>query len=107
MAVKRRTPRSERRARARAHEELIHDVERLAAQAPGGAPERPIIVVSPVQVDVIATGTPCPLCDGSLQLEEHAAETIGGQNLRVARLRCTVCAVRRARYFLIGERPLH
>ena len=107
MAEKRRTPRGERRARARAQEELIHDLEELARRAPGGAADRPILVSSPAQVDVIATSVPCPLCEGALQLEEHAAEVVDGESRRIARLRCTSCGVRRAQYFRLGERPLH
>jgi hypothetical protein len=107
MAEKRRTVRGERRARARAHEELVHDLEQLAQREPGGAPTHPLLVSSPAQVDVIATQMPCPLCEGALQMEEHGAETIAGVALRTARLRCVACGIRRTRYFQLGERPLH
>lgn len=107
MAGKPRTPRGERRARARAHEEMVHDLDRLAKLKPGGAPTHPLVVTSPAQVDVIAAATPCPLCEGTLHLEEHAAETIDGEWLRVARMHCAMCGTRRELYFRVSERTLH
>ena len=47
----------------------------------------------------MATAQPCPLCAGSLRLDEHAAETIAGERLRVARVICTSCGIARAIYF--------
>ena len=99
MARRSPSSRATRRMRAREHAKLAQDVERLARLEPGGAPERPIVVESPAAVDVIATARPCPLCGGSLHLEEHAAEAIDGVRLRVARLACAACGVRRVRYF--------
>ena len=107
MAGKPKTPRGERRARARAHEEMVQDLDRLAKLKPGGAPAYPLVVASSAQVDVIAGAAPCPLCEGTQHLEEHAAETIDGEWLRVARLRCTVCGTRRELYFRVSERMLH
>jgi hypothetical protein len=100
-------PRRQRRARERAQTKLVRDQERLARLQPGGSPERPLEVESPAQVDVIAGSTACPLCDGSLQLSIHAAETVGGVRLRVARLTCTRCGVPRTLYFRLVEPQLH
>ena len=105
MAKRPVTPRGARRARARAHEELVRDLERLVQLAPGGSPERPRPIASPAQVDVIANATPCPLCEAPHRLEEHASETIGGVRLRVARVACTGCGVRRAYWFKLDAGP--
>lgn len=99
------SPRALRRTRARAHGKLVRDLERLAALEPGGSPARPITIDSPAAVEVVATARPCPLCEGSLRVEEHAAEVIDGARLRVARLACAACGTRRARYFRL-ETPL-
>jgi hypothetical protein len=95
--------RRERRERERAHAKLVRDRERLAQLRPGGAAERPQTVDSPAQVDVIAGGTPCPLCDGPLRVVEHGAQTVDGVRLRVARVACTRCGVDRALWFRLRE----
>jgi len=97
-------PRASRRTRARDHGRLVRDLERLARLEPGGAPDRPLDVESPSQVEVMAAGRPCPLCKGTLRLEEHAAATVGTRCLRVAHLRCTGCRVQRSLYFRLVER---
>jgi hypothetical protein len=93
--------RGARRTRERARRELVRDLERLATLAPGGTPERPLEVASPAQVEPAAAAMPCPLCQGPLHLEEHAAETHAGRRVRVARVRCATCGVRRAVYFAL------
>jgi hypothetical protein len=99
--------RTQRRARDRAHAKLARDRDRLARLEPGGAAERPLDVVSPAQVDVMAEARPCPLCAGALRLDQHAAATIGGVRLRVAHVACTACGVRRQLYFRLTEPSLH
>jgi hypothetical protein len=99
MGKRKPSARAERRARARVHENLVQDLERLARLAPGGAPERPIEIASPAQLEPITQAMTCPLCPGALGLEEHAAETHDGVRLRVGRLRCVECGVRRPVYF--------
>ncbi len=102
MGKRKPSPCSVRRARGRAHESLVKDLERLARLAPGGAPDRPLDVEAPSQVEPIAEATACPLCDGPLKLDAHAAETHDGTRLRVAHLQCTNCGVARALYFRLG-----
>lgn len=85
----------------------MRDRERLAGLEPGGAADRPIDVASPAQVDVIAEARPCPLCDGSLRLREHAAATVGGARLRVAHLVCSACGIGRQMYFRLSAPSLH
>jgi hypothetical protein len=94
--------RAAQRAKARTGRRLVQDLERLAILAPGGSPERPVELESPAQVEPVAGATPCPLCGETLALEEHAAETHAGRRLRVARVRCIGCGVRRALYFVLA-----
>ena len=107
MARRPSSPRGLRRIRERAHAKLVREQERLAGLRPGGTPERPLAVESPAQVDVIAGAAPCPLCDGPLRLDEHAAETVDGVRLRVARVICTSCGVARRLWFRLREQALH
>ena len=107
MGKRKPSARFVRRARGRAHEALVKDLERLARLEPGGAPDRPLDVEAPSQVEPIAEATVCPLCDGPLKLQEHAAETHDGARLRVAHMRCTSCGVARALYFRLGPGPLN
>jgi ribosomal protein S27AE len=80
----------------------VRDLERLASLEPGGAPDRPIEVDAPPLVDVMAEQRACPLCQGSLHLLEHAAETIEGERLRVARVKCGACGSAREIYFRLS-----
>lgn len=90
-----------RRAEDRAQGKLARDLEKLSALAPGGAPDRPIVIASPSEVEVRAAG-PCPICQSSLRVEEHTAEAIAGRRLRVARVVCTFCRARRNVYFQLA-----
>lgn len=107
MGKRKPSPRAVRRARAREDQALLGDLERLARLAAGGAPDRPIDVEAPTQVEPIAEAGACPLCDGALHLVSHAAETHAGARLRVAHLRCTSCGVERARYFRLAGPSLN
>lgn len=82
-----------------AQRQHVRDLERLAELAPGGAPEHPIEIDTPPLVEVTVAAMRCPLCDGTLRLDEHTAETIDGDRLRVAHLACTSCGIPREIYF--------
>ena len=99
--------RKSRREQTRTRDKLGRELERLAALEPGGAAERPIVVDSPAVIEMRAVARPCPLCEGSLKLEEHSATEIDGIRLRVAALACTSCGVRRKRYFRLAGPTLH
>ena len=86
-------------SRRLAQRQHVRDLERLARLELGGAPDRPIEVDTPPLVDVMAEARRCPLCEGSLRLVEHTAETIDEVRLRVARVTCTTCGIGRAIYF--------
>jgi hypothetical protein len=93
--------RAARRERERQLGKLARDRERLAALAPGGAPERPIAVRSIAVIEGKATSEPCPLCGGGMELIEHAAIEREGEPLRALGLRCRGCHVSRTRYFAL------
>jgi hypothetical protein len=98
--------RTVQRAADRAQGKLARDLEKLVRLAPGGSPDRAIVIVSPAEVEVRAGSTPCPICQGELRVEEHTAETIAGVRLRVAKVACAGCKAQRAIYFkLAGAQP--
>lgn len=102
-----RAKKKPRRSAASETDALVRELEELAALAPGGAPERAIPVDTPAVIDMRAIAQPCPLCEGSMKLEEHAADEIDGIRLRVAAVACTSCGVRRKRYFRLAAPTVH
>jgi hypothetical protein len=102
-----RRGRAARREQAREHEQLVRDLQRLAALEPGGTPQHPIVVDSPAVIEPRATAAPCPLCDGPLKLDAHTAEVIGGVRLRVAAVACTLCGTGRSIFFRLDEPLVH
>ncbi len=107
MAKKPVSPRTARRAQERAAVKLARGRERLATLEAGGDASRPVEVESASQIEPHALGFACLRCDGTNRLEEHAALTVDGQPLRVARLRCALCGARRAMWFRIVPRALN
>jgi hypothetical protein len=79
---------------------------RLAQHEPGGSPERPIAVESASMVEPRARGLPCAACGAGVRVEEHVAEVVDGVRLRIARVLCDQCHVRRAVWFRITEETL-
>jgi len=75
----------------------------LARLEPGGAPEHPIEIHSPVQVETRIQSTPCPLCEDRLTLDEHAAASVAGRRLRIARCHCFACGTAREIYFRLRD----
>jgi hypothetical protein len=93
---------SEAQRKATAEEEGSRR-EELERTRPGGAPEHPIEVVSPAEVEVRARAAPCARCGSDVRVEEHVAETFGVTRVRVARVACGYCGAKRAVYFRIRE----
>jgi hypothetical protein len=91
--------RTERRIAERAAVKDAKAGLRLAALEPGGAPDRPLVVVSASVIEPIAASTPCAACGGSVRVEEHVVE----HGLRVTHVRCAQCGVRRSQYFRIAQ----
>jgi hypothetical protein len=97
--AKKQRPRTERRERERAARQLVRDRQKLAALVPGGAPERPIEVPSTSVIAVRARATPCPLCGGTLRLEDETAGTHAGRLVHGAHVRCAACGIARVLWF--------
>jgi len=92
--------RTERRAADRALRKEVLERERLAAMAPGGRRDRPIVVTTVSVIESMARSTPCVQCGGELELKDHAAP---GGNLRVVRAVCRLCHAPREIWFAIEE----
>lgn len=82
---------------------------KLAALEPGGGPDRPIEVSSASLVEPHASSQPCPACgNGGGRVDEHIAidwrphDGAEARRLRVAKMVCARCGVRRDVYFRIG-----
>jgi transposase-like protein len=96
-----RGERTVRRGQARARAKLQTDRERLFLLEPGGSPERPIETHSAAVIETQATSVPCPRCEGSQEVVEHAALVHNGVRLREAKLRCRQCGSKRSLWFKI------
>jgi hypothetical protein len=96
-------PRTERRVRERAARQLVRERQKLATLETGGSRERPIDVVSPSVIPVRARSMPCPLCAGSLRLDEETAEMFEGRQLRAAHMMCVRCGVPRLLWFSLSS----
>jgi hypothetical protein len=96
--------RTERREAARDAAKLARARMKLAAMEAGGAADRPIEVSSASIVEPHASSMPCPACGApGVRVEEHVAITVQeDRRLRVARVVCPRCGVRRDVYFKIG-----
>jgi hypothetical protein len=93
--------RTERRRGERDAVKLARARMRLALLEPGGAPDNPIEVTSASVVEVHAQSLPCAACgERGVRIEEHVAEA--GARLRVARVLCPRCGVRRDVFFRIA-----
>jgi hypothetical protein len=122
-AKKKLGARAMRRQADRNVQKFMRDKTRLAALEVGGAPERPIQVTSAseveisarsmpciqcggevrVEVEISARSMPCIQCGGEVRVDEHLAETIGADRLRITHVSCPSCGTKRAIYFRIGS----
>jgi hypothetical protein len=91
------------RTLARADDRFARDAERLARLSRGGSPELPVEVRSASEIEIVAEGTPCPICRGGQRVDDHTAEVVGGRRLRVAWVHCHHCGHARAMFFRIGS----
>jgi hypothetical protein len=99
MAYSRR--RTQVRADARQAAKDVRDRVRLAELLAGGAPHHPIPVVSASLVEPVARSLPCAVCGAEVRVDDHAAKTVGGAPLRLARVTCAMCGYERTVYFSI------
>lgn len=96
-------PRTARREQERAAKKLVRDREKLAALVPGGSRERPIEVGSSAVIEPRVESTPCPQCEGRLQIREHASE---GAGLRRVDVICRTCGAPRSFWYrLVSDEP--
>jgi hypothetical protein len=93
--------RLEYRPRQRLDRELVLARERLARLEAGGTAARPIDVESASQIEVRAESTPCLTCQGPYRIDEHTAEHLEGEQVRVLRVHCHHCGARRVMYFRV------
>lgn len=91
--------RTARRAQEQKARKLVHHLQRLADEAPGGAEERPLEVSSTAVIEPRARATPCPLCAGELDVLEHAAL----RGLRPVRVKCRQCHAERTIWFRLAS----
>ncbi len=91
----------EYRPRHRLDPRLALARERLARLEPGGTPTHPVDVDSASQIEVRAESTPCLRCQGPYRIDEHTAEHLEGERVRVVSVHCHHCGARRVIYFRV------
>ena len=96
-------PRRQQREQQRALRKTVRQLERLAAELPGGSPERPLDVGSASVVETKARAIPCIQC-GATELElrgDQATSTARGV-LRELTMACRQCHAPRAAWFRVA-----
>jgi len=96
-------PRRQQREQQRALRKSVRQLERLAAELPGGSPERPIDVASASVVETKARAIPCIQCE-AIEMElrgDHATSTARGV-LRELEMICRQCHAGRALWFRVA-----
>jgi hypothetical protein len=91
------------RALARVDGRFAEEAARLARLQRGGSAEHPIDVRSASEIEVVAEGTPCPICRGGQRVDDHTAEVVGGRRLRLASVHCHHCGHVRTMFFRVGS----
>ena len=96
-------PRRQQREQQRTLRKTVRQLERLAAEMPGGSPERPIEVTSAAVVETKARAIPCIQCEAlEMQLRgDRAASTARGV-LRELAMVCRQCHAARAVWFRVA-----
>src|SRR5450631_775454 len=96
-------PRRQQREQQRVLRKSVRQVERLAAELPGGSPERPIDITSASVVETKARAIQCVQCD-ALEMElrgDRATSTARGV-LRELAMVCRQCHAPRAIWFRVA-----
>lgn len=102
-AKKKLGARAARRQADRDTQKLMRDRTRLAVLEKGGAADRPFQVQSASEVEIAARATPCIQCGAIVRVDEHLAETVGAERLRIAKVSCPACGTKRSLYYRIGQ----
>jgi hypothetical protein len=90
-------PRRQQREQQRALRKTVRQLERLAAELPGGSPERPIEVASASVVETKARAIPCVQCEAiEMELRGDRATSTARGILRELAMVCRQCHAARA-----------
>jgi hypothetical protein len=96
-------PRRQQREQQRALRKTVHQLERLAAEMPGGSPERPIDVGSASIVETKARSIACVQCEAlALELGADRATSTPRGVLRELAMICRQCHAPRAVWFRVA-----
>ena len=96
-------PRRQLREQQRVLRKTVRQLERLAAELPGGSPERPIDVSSASVVETKARAIPCVQCEAlELELRGDRATSTARGILRELTMVCRQCHAARAVWFRIS-----
>jgi hypothetical protein len=96
-------PRRQQREQQRALRKTVRQLERLAAELPGGAPERPIDVASASVVATKARAIACVQCEAAeMELRGDRATSTARGVLRELAMVCRQCHTARAVWFRVA-----
>lgn len=96
-------PRRQQREQQRVLRKSVRQLERLAAELPGGSPERPIDVASASVVETKARAIPCVQCETvEMQLLGDRATSTPRGVLRELAMVCRQCHAARAVWFRVA-----
>ena len=96
-------PRRQQREQQRALRKTVRQLERLAAELPGGSPEQPIDVASASVVETKARAIPCVQCQAiELELRADRATSTPRGVLRELAMVCRQCHAPRAVWFRVA-----
>ena len=96
-------PRRQQREQQRALRKTVRQLERLAAELPGGSPERPIEVASASVVETKARAIPCVQCEAiEMELRGDRATSTARGVLRALEMVCRQCHAARAIWFRVA-----
>jgi hypothetical protein len=96
-------PRRQQREQQRALRKSVRQLERLAAELPGGSPERPIDVASASVVETRARSIPCVQCEAiEMELRGDRATSTARGVLRELAMVCRQCHTARTIWFRVA-----
>lgn len=100
-------------ARGRAEAELRErdaEVEARAEEAraaPGGSPDRPLVVRSAALVEGRAGDAECAVCGAEVRVADHSVDAAFEPPLRVVTVRCRKCSSERPVYVRVDAPRVH
>lgn len=101
-------PRRQRREQERVLRKTVRQLERLAGELPGGAPERPIDVAAASVVETKARALLCVQCGTpEMELRDDRATSTARGVLREMAMVCRRCHARRVAWFRVAGDPVN